>query len=159
MHDIDLHRAYKSTGDSVKHLFDRHEEGFCVPLYQREYTWEEENINQLFDDIMQGILELSNENGDNATTFLGTTILTNLTDSNSTIKAWEERARPTAIRLVIDGQQRFSTIALLAIQLTARLSSLCSNLPNKPPYTKLHTHCRKLLSVIPKLYSLNLIYS
>jgi hypothetical protein len=71
MPDIDLHNAYDSTGESVHDLFDKTEEGFFVPLYQREYTWEEDNVNQLFDDLLQGIQELAEPGGDNATTFLG----------------------------------------------------------------------------------------
>ncbi len=156
MADIDLHKAYNSTGVSVNGLFARREEGFCVPLYQREYTWEEENINQLFDDIVLGILELSNKNGNTATTFLGTTILTDFSANSSTIKFWEDRARPTAIRQVIDGQQRFSTIALLAIQITERINSLCSKLPNEPRYARIRKHCEKSVRDIRKLYCLKL---
>ena len=73
MVEIELHREYKSSGESIQDLFDSIEEGFFVPLYQREYTWEEDNINQLFDDLVLGVYELS-EKG-NAITFLGTTIL------------------------------------------------------------------------------------
>ena len=154
MPDINLHKAYDSDGESVLDLFDRNEE--CVPLYQREYTWEEENINQLFDDIILGIRELSNEDGDNATTFLGTTILTNLADRNSTIQPGDTRAKPTAVQVVIDGQQRFSTIALLTIQLVERLRILSSSLPNKQPYTVLQNQSGDLLDTLPRLYSLKL---
>lgn len=80
MPNIDLHKAYNPIGESIHDLFDRTEEGFFVPLYQREYTWEEDNINQLFDDLVLGIRELSNEDGDNSTTFLGTLILTNIVE-------------------------------------------------------------------------------
>ena len=81
MADIDLHKEYDSSGESVQDLFDRTEEGFFVPRYQREYTWEENNINQLFDDLILGARELSNN--ETATTFLGTTILTTLRDKKS----------------------------------------------------------------------------
>ena len=74
MTDIDLHKEYNSSGESIQDLFDSTEEGFFVPLYQREYTWEADNINQLFDDLVLGTRELS-EN-ESATTFLGTTIMT-----------------------------------------------------------------------------------
>ena len=67
MTDIDLHKEYDSRGESVQDLFDSTEEGFFVPFYQREYTWEEDNINQLFDDLVLGVRELP-EN-DNTTTF------------------------------------------------------------------------------------------
>jgi hypothetical protein len=155
MPDINLHKAYDSMGESVHDLFDRTEEGFFVPLYQREYTWEEDNINQLFDDLLLGIRELA-DNNDNATTFLGTAILTNLNEKKQTVVAGEDKAQPTAIMLVIDGQQRISTIALISIQLVVRLHSLINGLPNKGPYAALHHHCADLLETLTKLHTIRL---
>ena len=156
MADIDLHKAYNSLGDSIHDLFDRTEEGFFVPMYQREYTWEEDNINQLFDDLVLGIRELSDKDGDNATTFLGTTILTNLVDKKCTVQKGEDKAQPTAVQLVIDGQQRIATIALLSIGLIERLNTLSASLPKKAPYTVLQNHCADLVKTLPKLYSIKL---
>ena len=156
MSDIDLYRAYNSYGENVHDLFDKIEEGLFVPLYQREYTWEEENINQLFDDLLLGIRELSNENGDNAATFLGTVILTNLANKKDTVQNGEERAQPTAVQLVIDGQQRISTIALLAVQLTTCLKLLSDDLPDNTPYKVLKNHCCDLIETLRKLYTLKL---
>lgn len=156
MPDINLHNAYDSTGESIQDFFDSAEEGFFVPLYQREYTWEEDNITQLFDDLILGIQELAGPKGDNATTFLGTPILTNAKDKKQTVQKGEERAQPTAVQLVIDGQQRISTIALLAIQLTERLRLLISGLPNKAPYLPFHHHCNDLRSRLEKLYAIQL---
>jgi hypothetical protein len=155
--DIDLHNAYDSIGQSVQDLFDSAEEGFFVPLYQREYTWEEDNINQLFDDLILGIQELTEPDGDNATTFLGTPILTNVKDKKQTVQKGEEKAQPTAVQLVIDGQQRISTIALFAIQLTERLRSLISGLPTKAPYQQFHYHCADLVSRLERLYTIHVL--
>lgn len=55
MAEINLHKEYDSSGESVQDLFDGTGEGFFVPLYQREYTWEEDNINQLFDDLVSAV--------------------------------------------------------------------------------------------------------
>ena len=100
MSTLDLHNEYNSSGDSIHDLFDQIEEGFVVPLYQREYTWEEENINQLFDDLVSGIRELTDQTDDNTTTFLGTTILTTLDDKKDTVNPGDDRAQPTAVKLV-----------------------------------------------------------
>lgn len=156
MPDINLYKSYNSRGDSVHDLFDRREEGFFVPLYQREYTWEEDNINQLFDDLVLGIRELSDEDGDNATTFLGTTILTDLIDKKDTVQTGQDKAQPTAVQLVIDGQQRISTIAILSIQIAERFKVLKARLPNNVPYTALLNHCDDLLGTLHKFYAINL---
>ena len=90
---MDLHSSYNSSGESVHDLFDSREEGFFVPVYQREYTWEEENINRLFEDLVLGIRELTNDDGEYTTTFLGTTILTNLQDKGNTVNQGDVRAQ------------------------------------------------------------------
>ena len=154
MANIDLHNEYNSSGESVQDLFDRTEEGFFVPLYQREYTWEEDNINQLFDDLVLGTRDLSDD--DNATTFLGTTIFTTLRDKKQTVIVGEERAQPTGVQVVIDGQQRISTLALLSIQIIAKLQELLNGLPRKPPYADLHNAGGRFIERLGKLHTIEL---
>ena len=156
MSNIDLHKEYNSSGESIHDLFSVVGEGFFVPLFQREYTWEEDNINQLFEDLVLGIRELSNNDDDNATTFLGTVILTKMDDTGSTVKKGEDRAQPTAVQSVIDGQQRISTVALLSIQLIECLKSLSDGLPDKDPYTVLQNHCKDLIEELQNIYTVNL---
>ena len=98
MADIDLHKEYNSSGESVQDLFDSTEEGFFVPRYQREYTWEDDNINQLFDDLVLGARELSEK--DSATTFLGTAILTALGNKKEAVKAAKNVHSRRAFRLL-----------------------------------------------------------
>ena len=156
MPNLALHDEYNSSGDSIHDLFDQIEEGFVVPRYQREYTWEEENINQLFDDLISGIRELAEDAQDNTTTFLGTTILTNLDDKTDTIKPGDDRAQPTAVKTVIDGQQRIGTISLLSIGITAHLQSLQATLPPDAPYAALKAHYDDLSEILRHLYALRL---
>ena len=156
MSTLDLHNEYNSSGDSIHDLFDQIEEGFVVPLYQREYTWEEENINQLFDDLVSGIRELTDQADDTTTTFLGTTILTTLDDKEDTVKAGDDRAQPTAVKLVIDGQQRIGTISLLSIGITSLLKALETTLPADAPYGALKAHCNDLSETLRHLYTLRL---
>ena len=154
MTDIDLHKEYDSRGESVQDLFDSTEEGFFVPFYQREYTWEEDNINQLFDDLVLGVRELP-EN-DNTSTFLGTTILTTHRDKKQTVKNGDVRAQPTAVQIVIDGQQRISTIALISIQITVMLESLSKNLPDEKPYKDLRYAAEGYVKRLKKLYTIEI---
>lgn len=154
MADIDLHQEYNSSGESVQDLFDRTEEGFYVPLYQREYTWEEDNINQLFDDLVLGTRELADNTS--ATTFLGSTILTALGNKKESVRLGEERAQPTGVQIVIDGQQRISTISLLSIQIIVKLEELLDGLPQKPPYADLHNAGKKSIERLTKLHTIEL---
>ena len=154
MPDIDLHKEYNSAGESVQDLFDGTEEGFFIPRYQREYTWEEDNINQLFDDLVMGTQELTVS--ESASTFLGTTILTTLSDKKITVKTGEGRAQPTAVQIVIDGQQRISTLALLSIQLIDKIQDLLLKLPNSAPYADLHNAGKAFVGRLTKLHTIEL---
>lgn len=156
MPDINLYDAYNSRGSSIRDLFDRHEEGFCVPRYQREYTWEEEHINQFFDDLILGIREFVEPHGDSATTFLGTVILTQMIDESEPVSSGHGDAQPTTVQFVVDGQQRISTIALLAIQLSSYIADLSRKLPDTLPYSILKGHCEDYLEELKKLYSMRL---
>ena len=154
MTDIDLHKEYNSSGESIKDLFDSTEEGFFVPLYQREYTWQSDNINQLFDDLVLGTRELS-EN-ENATTFLGTTIMTALGDKGQTVEVGNERAQPTGVQIIIDGQQRISTLSLISIQITVKIRALLEGFPSKVPYADLHNTGDKFIKRLEKLHTIEL---
>lgn len=150
---IDLHKEYNSTGECVQDLFDSREEGFYVPLYQREYTWEQENIDQLFDDLVLGVNQLPDD--ENATTFLGTTILANISDSQKS-KTAEARAQPTGVRIVIDGQQRISTLAILSIQVISKLRSLKDRVPRASPYSDLQNATDLFIDRLTNLHAIAL---
>ena len=156
MPSIDLHSEYNSDGQSIHDLFDRHEEGLFVPRYQREYTWEEENVNQLFEDVVLGVRNLVSLGGDAASTFLGTIIFTALHDKSRSVVKGENNARPSSVQVVIDGQQRLSTIALLSICLEERLKLLRDELPKSLPHAILRDHCDDLLHRLPKFYGVRL---
>jgi hypothetical protein len=100
--------------------------GLIIPEYQRPYRWPEENIERLISDLISGIKDvfvnkISSSDNDN-TLFLGTllvvqtpnTDLTGYTDSNRFV-------RPAGINYIVDGQQRLSTIAILAIVLHRKI--------------------------------------
>ncbi|MYB19202.1 MAG: DUF262 domain-containing protein [Holophagales bacterium] len=156
MPGIDLHSEYNSDGQSIHHLFDRSGEGLFVPRYQREYTWEEENVNQLFEDVILGVRNLASPDGHTSSTFLGTIIFTSLHDKTGTVVRGENNARPSSVQLVIDGQQRLSTISLLAICVEERLKRLQTELPDSAPFTILRDHCADLLRTLPRLYAVRL---
>lgn len=153
MTDI-IREEYNSSGQSVDEFFRRTEEGYFVPPYQRKYTWEEDNINQLFDDLISGTRDLSRS--ENATTFLGTAILTTLENKIQSVKNGEERAQPTAVQVVIDGQQRISTLALISIQIITKIGELLKGVPEIAPYEDLHHASKRFVKRLKRLYAVNL---
>lgn len=75
---------------------------FQVPLFQRPYVWNEEvNWEPLWEDI-QALLDRRLRTGNSRAHFLGAVVLEQLRNEAGTMES----------RLVIDGQQRFTTLQL-----------------------------------------------
>lgn len=103
--------------------------GFYIPAYQREYSWDKDNVNRLFEDLVHGVHMLlrAESNKKDTVTFIGALIV--IHDTNyQTVKPYIVGELPSRVLLVIDGQQRLSTIlivnTLIHEQLTVRLNQL-----------------------------------
>ena len=79
---------------SIKELLSSNEE-YVIPIYQRNYAWEEGEINQLIQDIIDYLPKNQNY-------YIGTLVV---------------HQRPNATFETIDGQQRLTTLSLLAAYL------------------------------------------
>lgn len=105
---------FEASAFSLSEL-NRDPVGFRIPEYQREYDWSKENIKRLFDDCLIGFHRLCTRSDTaNAFTFLGTLILVEE-------KTKEKEFSGTSFAIV-DGQQRLTTLALLACALYEELS-------------------------------------
>lgn len=78
---------------------------FVIPIYQRLYSWKKEQCEQLWDDIIK-IGGNDKANGH----FIGSILYVRVDDTHS------------SPLLIIDGQQRLTTITLLFIALRNHLS-------------------------------------
>ena len=97
---------------------------FRVPVYQRQYTWNEANINRLFEDIKEGLLALGSE--EDYLTFLGTLVLVD--EGNKKEQYFDGQSLS-----VVDGQQRLTTLALICCALFVELShQRHQDLPDDP---------------------------
>ena len=91
---------------------------FFIPIFQRRYSWEEHHCRQLWDDILR-----IGENDEILSHFLGSIVY------------MEPRLQPvTAVRqlLVIDGQQRLTTLSLLLSALSRAIDEDGSEIDISP---------------------------
>lgn len=104
----------------VKYL-DGSDTRFIIPVYQRNYDWKIENCRQLFDDLKK-VIESERESH-----FFGSVVSVANTQGSS------------SEMLIIDGQQRITTISLLLLaivnllkegKITADKSNLCERIEN-----------------------------
>ena len=94
--------------------------GFKIPDYQRTYDWKTENIKRLLEDCLDGFYYLSQPRIKESYTFLGTIILVK-----------ELSAEPTfdgKSLIVVDGQQRLTTLCLLCCVLIECINAHTSDI-------------------------------
>lgn len=119
---INIDNAFNTENRSVFEYYQRPGVGFYIPLYQREYSWDTDNIEQLLEDISKGVENLI-ENDENEIRFLGTIITVTETDKNK-VQPQDTKALPPSIEKIIDGQQRLSTISILAALLYRHVETI-----------------------------------
>ena len=97
----DIHRA-----GIVEEYFDRNCRQYVIPVYQRNYEWEQKECIKLFDDIVLAAQRRKDH-------FCGSVVCSHLQTEESQVESF----------VVIDGQQRLTTIYLLLIALRDKLES------------------------------------
>lgn len=152
---LNIENSFLTENRSVLNFLNQSGQGLYIPLYQREYSWDSDNIEQLLEDLARGIQRIaSGEVTDDAKEirFLGT-IITVVESNRNNIYPVDPQAVPPRIEKLIDGQQRVSTIALMATLLTKRLTEIKNKVKaSNPIYEQVCEICdtwidQKLLSI------------
>ncbi len=110
-----LYEAVASSSYEVAAI--RHDVGFRIPEYQREYIWDQKNIERVFHDCLDGFSRLVNSDSPDAFTFLGAPIFLEE-------KTAERDFRGVSVAIV-DGQQRLVTLTLFACALYEAIKDDC----------------------------------
>ena len=91
---------------------------YYIPAYQREYNWKSESVLRLLESVVHGFIELIDDS--ESFTFLGTIIT--IQDQNfATVDVRHRPDLPAGVQLLIDGQQRVTTLVLFLIVCHTRL--------------------------------------
>ncbi|PMD95682.1 hypothetical protein BWI97_13855 [Siphonobacter sp. BAB-5405] len=153
---INIEKAFVTENRSVFDFFQQPGLGFYIPLYQREYSWDSDNIAQLLEDISKGITRLVEEKDENEIRFLGTIITVVESDKNN-IQPQDTQALPSRIDKLIDGQQRLSTIAVFATLLYKHIDLTLKKLGEKEPLKNdIIETCDNWKEKLLEIYSLDL---
>ena len=150
----DISTAFTPRSEPIIEFFQRPGVGFYIPLYQRNYSWDEENIKELLEDISQGVKHFLKDDGD--IHFLGTVIKVVERNPEANIQPIDVRALPERIDNIIDGQQRISTFALLAAVLYQRMTAVSDDLFEADTYHELKELVNKQLSKLKTIFTVDL---
>ncbi len=143
---------FDATSQSICDFLSRPSQGFFIPAYQRDYSWDSKNIERLFDDVLYGILQLS-ERG-NTVSFLGTIITI---DEDGTTTTPRDLSGRTDIKTIVDGQQRICTVIMCNIALHDHIRRSLAKLKDigEPQDNWMRDQCSYVLSDLTKTYSID----
>lgn len=101
-------KAVSSSVDDVLRL----QRKYVIPRFQREFSWETEELTEIFNDLLENIVY---ENGKLVTNdyFIGSLVLVGDDDDTAKIE-----------RFVVDGQQRLTTFTIAFAVLTQKFKAL-----------------------------------
>ena len=97
--------------------------GYFIPIYQRSYRWGNTELEKLFDDILLGFNNLVKTDEPNlSATFLGSVIT--IDDIKKSVLSKDDlNDAPNKVMVVIDGQQRLTTLLILLTIIHERIFS------------------------------------
>lgn len=120
-----MSQSFTHSADSLQSFFSQPGRGFYIPYYQRNYSWDEENAEKLVTDIFSGMKRTLTKS--NNSIFLGTVILHD--EKNVAVGVHTDTPNLlTKVSNVVDGQQRITSIAMLACVLSHSVASVVAKL-------------------------------
>ena len=113
---------------------------YYIPSYQRQYSWDTDNVTKLMDDLYDGVRRIVNT--PDYLRFIGAVILLEVGDPITHIH-YDYQGLLSNIFNVIDGQQRISTIAVIGCKLHEALATQIKQFEDK--WTSIST-CEQLMA-------------
>ena len=114
--------AFKAEPQSASEFFTRTGEYFYVPVYQRPYSWKtNDDVSRLFVDATEGVADLLSQTSVDALMFIGALILVEDRRKEQIVPIVRDQV-PSKVNIVIDGQQRCTTLLIWACALLERIS-------------------------------------
>ncbi len=139
------HSIFKADTFNVLDFMGPSETGFVIPIYQRSYSWKKEKVVDLINDIISGLSLITLNNRFDEYTYIGGIITT---DGASHTPLSVHKKTPKLVYSLVDGQQRISTLVIIALALLPELSSFKDSLPSSTLSEKEHENILEFISSV-----------
>lgn len=150
-------QPFKHDAASLYDFFSQGGRGFYVPYYQRNYSWDEENATKLIEDIFSSIKRTLTKPENSI--FLRTVIL----HEEKNVQTGVHSDTPnllTKVANVVDGQQRITSISILACAIEEQINQIVPKLKalagSAPEFTTLATELTDELPNIRPFYAVEI---
>ncbi len=132
-----INREFTATGSSATDILQKSNQ-FYIPIYQRAYTWQHDvEVKQLIEDLEDFYKRLA---GKNKSYYIGNIII-----KKATVGEIKQN-----IDVVVDGQQRITTITLIILHLlksTKKFKKEIESKYSKEAYENLYYHFSSMLYI------------
>ena len=150
---MEVSEVFEASSSSVGKLLEGRS-GFYVPSYQRYYSWDVKNIDRLVEDIVGGTHLLLQY--PDAITFIGA-LITIHDNENKTVQPQVRNDLPEKVLVVIDGQQRLSTLQVISTVLHEELSRCLSKIKSDEDEAKwLVNQCKDVIAALYKVFCMDM---
>lgn len=116
---VQIDQIFKAEAENIWQFLQTAGQGCYIPAYQRPYAWDQDNVDRLIEDAINGLSHL--EDRSNAISFLGTIIAIH-DIKNVTVKPVYQSEVAPRVMTLIDGQQRISTAVMMNVALHHQIS-------------------------------------
>ena len=148
---VEMENIFSAKPQSIRRFLIENGQGCYIPAYQRQYAWDENNISDLFEDVLHGIQQLVGRS--NPVNFLGTIIAIHDVEYE-TVSPLSRSEVPARVMTIIDGQQRICTVMMSNIALHNYISYTLAELKNinQPHASWIQLECTQLLADLKNTY-------
>jgi len=119
---MEVNKIFEASAVNVEDILGESAiNGYRIPNYQRTYDWTPANVDRLFSDCLSGLYRLSQQTETEGVaglyTFIGTVIVVEE-------KTGSEQTFSGKSFLVVDGQQRLTTLSLICLAVLEKLQMI-----------------------------------
>ena len=150
----EIDKIFTATAKSTWHFLIENGQGCYIPAYQRPYTWDNENISRLFEDVLHGIRQIAQR--PDTISFLGTIIAIHDTKHRTVDPIYHSEVAPR-VMTIIDGQQRICTAVMsnMALHDYIRLTVSTFKGKTEPHLFWISEECTQLLADLRNTYMID----
>ena len=147
----EIDKIFRAEARSTSQFLIEPGQGCYIPTYQRPYSWDNENISRLFEDVINGIRQVLER--PDTISFLGTIIAVHDTKYQTVKPIYHSQVAPR-VMVIIDGQQRISAIIISNIVLHDYIRRMIIEFENKTEkhFSWITEECTKTLYDLRKTY-------
>ena len=147
----EINCIFKTKAQSAWEFMRTNGQGCYIPAYQRPYSWDKKNISRLFEDVLQGIRQITSQ--PKTISFIGTIIAIHDTEYQTVKPVYHEKL-PSRVMTIIDGQQRICTILMSNIVIHDYIGRIIKQFEGKTGahLAWIREKCNMLLSDLRKTY-------